>query len=251
MKSAFVQTIIQTLMSLTSTPFPTPAHVNLLEQYQEDTQSREVGPSTVTEQNEAVLAQLKEWKPTPVAGRLDSLTRQQANEVLREAMTDPVAAKHQLAKYDPKGNIGFCFGRAMWLHLELLRRGVNKHSIFKAFVVGDMLYNKITWQFHVATLVRADNGDWWILDPEFQRLLTLSEWFAYNQAMSPDKKLRLYITEANKFGASAEEYKTRALEDGWYNSYFKDMLEDFREDAADGRDRFGDAPLCRSLFKGS
>jgi len=241
---------------------PVPADTNLYDLYHAETQGRSVPAETVAQQNAAVFAQLQAWKARPLANRSDAIDYAQANEILQSAMKNYVIGKEPTKGYDPQGNIGFCFGRAMWMHLELLKRGVNKDSVFKAYVVGDMLYDQIQWQFHVATVVRNKDGGFYVLDPEFMAVMTLEQWFAHNMTFSADKKLRLYVTEPTKFGASAARYDQWSLNDPWYNSYFKDMLGYFRDQANRiGKTELGvpagagpaavagvAAPVCREIF---
>ena len=122
----------------------------------------------------------------------------------------------------------------------------NKDSIFKAFVIGPMQTGTMRWQFHVATIVSADDGGFFVLDPIYGgAVLKLDEWFSRSQAVSVDQKVRLYVTEPKKFGASADEYEPEELVG--YNNYFTDLLEISRKAAQDAADlRSGRA--CRDLF---
>lgn len=236
---------------------PLSAEVNLYDQYEKDLKGGHAAVETVAKQNASVFAKLKAWTPQASEDRAEGITLAEARQLLTDAMNDKIIGKKSEKKYDPAGNIGFCFGRAMWLHLELLQRGVSKDSIFKAFVIGPMSYANIMWQFHVATIVRnSETGGFLVIDPEFGQVLSLENWFAQNMNLSTDKKLRLYVTEPSKFGASADDYDKYALNDKWYNSYFKDMLAYFRaeadhemEDADRAQAEVAKPNLCKDLFK--
>lgn len=220
---------------------PVASPTNLYEQYEAETTGRQ--PAEIDAQNAAVFAALAQWQPRVNSGRLQGIDAATARATLDDAMKDPVVGLANVKTYDPNGQLGFCFGRAMYLHLDLLQRGVDKGSIFKAFVIGPMKYENIDWQFHVATVVRSTEGGWIVIDPEYRQVLSLEEWFKKNASLSTDKKLRLYVTEAKKFGASAPAYTEPALQDPWYNGYFKDMLARIRTRLAARRPQ-----TCQDLF---
>jgi hypothetical protein len=161
------------------------------------------------------------------------ITSNQAQDIWNEARNHPVVAMSRLDKYDPEGNLGFCFGRAAFVHLELLRRGVQKEAIQKAFAVGEMKTEKTTWQFHVTTVVRGENGTWLAIDPSFTAPLSLEAWYARLEEVGKGK-VRLYITHPSKIGPSGWEYNTQAagLKDPIYNKYFEEMFSGFKAEPA-------------------
>jgi hypothetical protein len=59
----------------------------------------------------------------------------------------PVAGLGALAKYDPSGALGFCFGRAMAVHLSALRLGVDDVDVKKLLLL------------EISDLGRTPNGD--------------------------------------------------------------------------------------------
>src|SRR5690349_11237676 len=67
-------------------------------------------------------------------GRIGWITESEANSVAKWLHEHPVAGLEMLPHYDPTGATGFCFGRAMASHLELLARGVAKDAIRKAYI---------------------------------------------------------------------------------------------------------------------
>ena len=215
-----------------------PSTVNLYDQYQFDTRTLQATPSEVQAQNTAVFSELDKLTLPPSITRDDFIDRVAAQAVLTQIIQHPVVGMRALKLYDPKNCIGFCFGRAMAIHIDLLARGLNKDAIRKAYLVGEMQYGGIKWGFHVATIIRMEDGSWLAIDPEAGKLLTLQEWFKEYEAISTDKKLRLYITEADKFGASAASYEPSGLADPFYNNYFTDMLKDFRERKLKTEDMF-------------
>jgi hypothetical protein len=100
----------------------------------------------------------------------------------REALFDrvlrhPVAALAAIQKYDPQGFIGFCFGRAMAVHLAARDMGVHTEAIRKVFIVGALRENgAIVWRFHVTTVVRGDDHQWYAIDPIVGAPYTLQQW---------------------------------------------------------------------------
>lgn len=91
--------------------------------------------------------------------------------------THKVASLDHMQKYDPDGIIGFCFGRSMAAHLIARRMGLRADAIRKMFVVGPLgSGGKIEWRFHVTTIVRGENGDWYAIDPIMGSPLTEPAW---------------------------------------------------------------------------
>ncbi|MBF0407651.1 MAG: hypothetical protein HQM10_09875 [Candidatus Riflebacteria bacterium] len=88
-----------------------------------------------------------------------------------------VAGLEHLGKYDPQGNIGFCFGRAMAVELIALRMGLTPNSIGKMFIVGQMMQNdRLAWRFHVTAIIAGDNGKWFAIDPVMGCPLEIENW---------------------------------------------------------------------------
>jgi hypothetical protein len=101
------------------------------------------------------------------------------NKLLLDAKSHPVARLDQLENYDPQKLTGFCFGRAMAVHLLGRQRGINPESIKKQFIVGDLRGRRSAqteWRFHVTTLVRGENDVWYAIDPIFPAVMTQTEW---------------------------------------------------------------------------
>ncbi len=133
-------------------------------------------------------------------------------------------------KYDPNRNIGFCFGRATFIHLMLLKMGVQKNSIRKIWAIGPMNTGDINWRYHVATMVYTKKG-WLVLDTNHGGPVTPQEWIATYSKMSTDGKLRFYASDASKFAFMIGKYSRLQLgmdinqERDFYRGYFKDMME--------------------------
>ncbi|MES2857315.1 MAG: hypothetical protein V4692_15705 [Bdellovibrionota bacterium] len=172
--------------------------------------------------------------------RTPDITREDAQAMINSIEYNPVTSSYAYRKYSPVGReIGFCFGRAMYGHILGLHLGVQKESIKKAWVVGPMNSGGIMWSFHVTTLMKS--GDTWLaIDNYPGQLLTVDEWLKHMQPQSVDKKLRIYITDAEKFVGGFgydsvqlnhfgdyKKYAELPRDRDWYSGFFKDMLNWF------------------------
>lgn len=164
----------------------------------------------------------------PTLKREPGMTVDQAKDLYQYLSCHPVASLAHVRKYDPKGNFGFCFGRATAVHLEALRRGVARPRIMKIWGVGPMQGG---WGHHVATLVAAKEGGWWAIDPEIGRVVSGVEWIQWlkseqENAASP---LVFFVSEGERFGPSPGKYTPVDLygtgTDDIYNGYFRDLIE--------------------------
>lgn len=186
--------------------------------------------------NQKVLLAMKEYAVPSRSqnSRKQFLTSEEAKSLFEAVTRHPVARLMNVHKYDPDGNIGFCFGRAMTSHLEALSRGVDKNAIRKVFVAGQMkaVVGKTVWQFHVATAVKGPEDRWWIIDPFVGKVIDLDAWYAKMKAHDIDGKLRLHVTEASRFGAYGnQKYNQRQLTNDFYNGYFKALVTFYQQKA--------------------
>ncbi|MGZ3711767.1 MAG: hypothetical protein ACXVBE_08425 [Bdellovibrionota bacterium] len=189
-------------------------------------------------------ALLKELKDLPMTGedrfRLSGLSHTQIYKLYDRVAYHPVVNYSLVGNYDPKGNIGFCFGRAMGAHLEAIQTGLAHENIRKIWAVGRMRYNNIYWKHHVATIVRDKNGGWWAIDPEYFEPLKLPIWVQKVKKMDDDGKLQFFVTPARRFGPDSngayqttDPSKMTYLKADPYNRYFDNLLEYTREEAAE------------------
>ncbi len=109
------------------------------------------------------------------------------NELFRRASQHSVAGTSHIDDYDwqPTGignnEIGFCYGRAMAVHLIARKMGLNKASIQKIFIAGDLRDGETRWRFHMATMVQGEDEEWYVIDPIMpdigrEGVLTPYEW---------------------------------------------------------------------------
>lgn len=141
----------------------------------------------------------------------------------------PVIGPKAVKRYQQTGtDIGYCFGRAYYFHMALLKLGVHPTAIKKAWIVGQIGDN---WQFHVATMVRTPDGDWWVMDTnnsKWRNGVRIKDWYLYWKSASSDKT-RIYFTDAEKFTPALGAYDPVQLGFGldrnkdWYKNYFVDL----------------------------
>jgi hypothetical protein len=164
-----------------------------------------------------------------------------AEMVLRETDRNPVVSMYMNDKYDPNDEgIGFCFGRAMFVHMYLAMKGLHRASMMKAFVVGPMKTDDMEWGWHVTTIAqsidsRTGKRIWVAIDPILDRVVEVTEWYKEMRKISTNGRLRLYITEPNKFHIGPSTYDEDHLTIPWYNNYFKDMRNWFERESRKGR----------------
>lgn len=235
--AAFAQTKTQTANS--QSPFSYYVEADLLPIQQKNASRMSV--SEMQKLNEKTLNELENYEPSKIlvsqkGERLNSLSYAWANTVMKSIDQHPVVSSYQYSKYNNKGvEIGFCFGRATYVHIALLRMGVNKEAIKKIWAVGPM-DNGLNWAFHVATAVKGDQANqWWVIDNFPGKVLEARAWFNYMKPMSTDQKLQVFITEPEKFSVSLGKYDRVQLgldlsrQDDWYSSYFKDLMAWFAQ----------------------
>lgn len=102
---------------------------------------------------------------------LTALNSAQRRRLLELVQQNEVASFAQIRLYDPpqngspQGEIGYCYGRAMAAHLIARRMGLAESAIHKIFAAGDMQNGNVRWRFHVATVVRGEDGQFYAIDP--------------------------------------------------------------------------------------
>jgi Glutaminase len=191
--------------------------------------------------NEKVIGDLNRWpQPKGTKDRLPGLNDSQVNALYRKVENNKVASVCSVDKYDPENKgIGFCFGRATTAHIEALRAGIDKDQIRKVWAVGNFKTGMGSWRYHVATIVRGENGNWMAIDPIFGRPLTVEEWYSsmkkYEDPLDT-RNMRMFTTEAKRFGPmTGNKYSPASLKTGPgpdpdFNSYFRDLMDTFKDE---------------------
>jgi len=175
----------------------------------------------VTKLNDAALAPLKAPNAGKDYGKL-------AEQALAKVAANPVAKVESTQSYDATGQVGYCFGRALLVHLFLLQAGVPQDDMLKIFNLGDLIVEKQPWKFHVAVLVKDAKAGWLAVDPLQGKAMPYEEWIAANKLYDVKKKLpraRFYTTDPRKFLPSFGMYDLKQLEDPVLKSYFADLAK--------------------------
>jgi hypothetical protein len=185
------------------------------------------GPEESRALNETALKDLNAEKVLP-STRDTPVTAERLKEIYQTVSGLKSVKQSMSGKYRGSINWGFCFGRAMAAHMELLHSGVDNGRIKKIWAVGDLKSTSNTWRYHVSTLVRGDDGIWYAVDPIMYRLITVEEWHRkmdldYNK----EGTMRIYITPASRmFPGSFEKYTKREMKDEGYKGFFIDLMDE-------------------------
>lgn len=240
-KPAWSFDLAKILRSSTEFPFSISQDLFYLhseEIYQFEQQSR-LGPVIL---NEADLANLVRLRNESVIGSFrraignsglnfpSGYLKRTADDVLKSLFESSVAGPSAIKKYDPTGEVGFCFGRATYVHLELIRRGFDANKIGKIFAVGNLSYQKRLWDFHVATFIWDDDSIL-VIDDTVKTVLTLEQWIQAVQRFDFDPlapMMLVYLTDPIKFHPALGSYQKSDFERDIYRGYFVDLLQSMR-----------------------
>lgn len=187
-------------------------------------------PEQIRKMNEHTFSLLNSYVPRASADRVQAISLDYAQLALTSINLNPVVSEYRIYDYRNGLSIGFCFGRATYVHLALLRAGVNKLSIKKIWAVGPMSTGDTDWQFHVATAVLAEDGKWYAIDTFVGQVMTVEAWFERMQKVALNETLRFYVSSPSKFSVSLGTYSRVELgldlneEQDWYSHYFKNLM---------------------------
>lgn len=195
-------------------------------------------PEEAEAANQQVLRFLDVRVPPGDGRRAPAIDQKTAARIYSWVMGHPV--QQRTSTYDPTGRFGFCFGRATHVHLKALHEGVEKDKIRKVWLVGSFKTSDGgTWGHHVATMIQAEEGGWWVIDKLVNRPMRHDEWYrAMKQRLlqGEDKSLNLFVTPAERFApfspdtySPASSKRTGTLTG--YNGYFRDMMRHLQRDA--------------------
>lgn len=165
--------------------------------------------------------------------RVGQISPDVAQKLYDSVMIHPVVSPEAQTRYEQPGvKIGYCFGRATYVHKALQKMGVADEAIRKVWMAGTMYKRgtQINWDFHVATAVRATDGKWYVIDYIPGKLLTVEEWYNFYLPLSYRKNLRFYYTDPSRFHTGKGTYSRANMgldttrENDWYRHYFVDLL---------------------------
>lgn len=212
----------------------------------QDLRSAAVAPPGVSADahNRELLSQLKRFTPVPNPRRIAAANLELAARIHARVRALPLIqsllAQLQRAPSEP---YGLCIGESMAVHLEAIRQGIQKESIRKIWAVGGLKGPGMS-EFHVATLIQAEGGGWWAIDPRMESAVPVDDWAENILSHSVTGKTRLFVTEAKRFALSSPRQYTRryqidphrapllmgGLEDPSYRGFFMKLLEQYRRD---------------------
>lgn len=184
----------------------------------------------------ANLANLEKLSKTPgdnsIRERAAYISKDSALEIYNAVSRHPVADQCMIPKYDPQNRgIGYCFGRAMTVHLESLYRGIAKDSIKKMFAQGALQTGSNKWRYHVTTIVKGPTNIWWAIDPIIGGVITADEWYRYMKKFDSNGKMKIYFTNANQLtpACNVKYNKQQLYYDQDIKRYFGDLLKWYRD----------------------
>ncbi|MBI4802159.1 MAG: hypothetical protein HY796_06510 [Elusimicrobia bacterium] len=155
------------------------------------------------------------------AAKFSQLNASQIKSLFHKTSNNKVAALNKVPYYDPSGELGFCFGRAMAAHLLGRRLGLKEQSTGKAFIIGDLKSGETTeWRFHVTAMVRGPGREWFAIDPIMPGPLPIRAWIKEIRALvDKQTKAKIYFTHSDAvmpdvriFPAPNEEKGERIIE---------------------------------------
>jgi hypothetical protein len=209
--------------------------------------------SILKKKNAQMISELDSYHSEKSEGFLSAINKAQAKVVLESIRKNPIVSDAGAKKYDVSGSaIGYCFGRAAFVHVELLRRSVDPKSIGKIFAIGPLTYQGAIWDFHVATVVRSTDGGWWAIDGMTDEVLKVEPWMKQVLRWSLDDEnpiLRFYFADASKFQPTPGTYSDEKLYDPLYRGYFKDLGQWFLNHPVKTEERFSKSPIAAAAVK--
>lgn len=187
---------------------------------------RGLSPEQVAALNDATVAGLESAPLPPIP---KAFTPGEASSLHLELYKNIVTSERQ--KYEQPGTaIGYCFGRAMFVHLRGLQLRYPKRQIKKLWAIGHMDAGGLNWSFHVTTIIRDGNGPWRVVDSYLSAPTTPRAWIDVFIKQNKEGNLRLYVTPAEKFTPDLGKYSREQLgldlprEEDWYRHYFTDLM---------------------------
>jgi hypothetical protein len=162
--------------------------------------------------------------------RRETLDRRAAEELQSHLVNHPVAGPKATHARDGSTGVGFCFGRAYYVHLEALRYfRVNRDMIRKIWAIGTLQGSSVTWSYHVATMIKAQDSGWWVID-SFLGLQKADQWMAKVRSQLNSRKhdVSFLVTQASRFTPFMNRPYTKGdLDDsaGYYLGFFNDLRD--------------------------
>jgi len=149
--------------------------------------------------------------------RCTSLAAGERKKLYDYVAENEVARLSELRRYDPKNIMGFCYGRAMAVHLAARRMGLAPGSIRKVFAFGKLGGGSVPeWRWHVAAVVLGDDRQWYAMEFNLAKEpCTVDEWVEKVHAQKdPERKAKFYITSTDAITPDLRVFPPLSLETG-------------------------------------
>jgi hypothetical protein len=189
-------------------------------------------PAETAAANQKMLGELRGLPAPPGSARKAALDSEGREKLYQEVVSLPEVQNSVCGRYKNSARFGFCFGRALAVHLQALKSGVDKRSIRKVWAVGNLRIDGSKWKYHVATIIRGEEGKWYAFDPNFGKPVTVEEWYTKIRSNSdPEKTARIYSTGAGRlFPYHSAKYNSEALSRTLFRGFFEDLLSTIRKE---------------------
>jgi len=216
-----------------SSPSLFAVEVNLVKRYSDEVSevTRGIVPGTPLKERKRRIFEMQQRLNAETKAALDksapgAVEQKKIEKVFASLVAHPVARVDAVIQYDKRGDVGFCFGRAMLVHAMLLEQGVRPEQIAKIFALGKLLYKKQLWDFHMATLVRGE-GTWWVVDSLFEKVLPYDEWMRRVTLFGVNRQypeVRFFVTDPRKFQPAYAAYRASDLREPELREYFNALF---------------------------
>jgi hypothetical protein len=207
---------------------------DLLLLYKKDTAS--LSKKEIAKKNKVLLKSFENYVPEKIGKGVLSISFSKLKEIFSQMERTFIDVDHK--QYSRDGvEIGYCFGRAYFIHMMLLKMGVQPNSIRKLWAVGNLKsrHSEVPWDFHVTTVVYVEGYGWMTLDTRSLKPGPVRHWFTQYMDDAVDGRSVIYITDPQKFSVSIGRYSRLELgfnltkENDWYQHFFVDHTQIIRQ----------------------
>ncbi|MBP9681009.1 MAG: hypothetical protein KBD76_06365 [Bacteriovorax sp.] len=188
----------------------------------------------ILQHNQLVVDMLTLEPETSLSG-IPYVTLEEAKKVYQSIIDSSVVVNK--SAYDPNGNEGYCFGRAIIGHVEAIAHGLDPRAVKKIWTVGNWSH----YPFHVAILLKGKEG-WYAIDRAYLGVVSAQEWIERSipSEISGDRPNMIFVTDGDRFSlqnaltyrsvdffSTDNEFYER--EGDFYRGYFKDFFEELEK----------------------
>ena len=191
---------------------------------------------TSLKHNKVVLEILNQLPISQSKTKKPYLTNEDAKALFHKVDNHPVVGRCALPKYDPSRTHGFCYGRSEAFARAARDMNVNDDSIKKVFAIGHFFKPGVTtmrgWQYHVITLVRAEDKTWFAFDPILNEgPVSVESWYQEMRSISLYRAMNLFVTDSQRvYPDNSERIFQSPLLSPEANQYFKDYFDSLQSE---------------------